>query len=65
MVTTEHKKAVRVNNFEGIQEKNTLKRKETTIDVVTKEEVLNISRITSNLKKFQQVIELTVNVATN
>lgn len=43
---------------------DTLDTEITTVDVVTKEEVLGISRIASNLEEFQKIVKLAMNITT-
>ena len=62
VVATEHEETIRVLDFESKEKKDDFTTKATTIDVVTKEEILLIARITSDFKKLQQIIVLTVNI---
>ena len=65
VVTPQHEKSFRVVDLVGIQKKDTLNGKQSTINVIAKEEVLNVFRIATHFKELQKIIKLTMNISTN
>lgn len=65
MVATEDEEVLRVADLEGEEEADGLDGLSSTVDVVTQEEVVCIGREAAVLEEPEQVVVLTVDVATN
>jgi hypothetical protein len=65
VIPSEHEKSFGEVDLVGIEKKETFDREETTIHIITKEEILYVFWITTNLKELQQIVKLTVDITTN
>ena len=65
MVTTKDCDSVGESHFECDEESDSLDRVVATIDVVTHEEVVCVGRLSTNFEKLAQIVELSVDIATN
>lgn len=65
VVTSQDEKVLRVLDFVGEQKADCLERLLASVYVVTQEEVIGLGRKTTVLKESEQVIILTMNIATN
>ena len=62
VVTAKDSDSVGVAHLECDEKSDSLDRVVATIDVVTHEEVVGVGRLTSNLEKLAQIVELTMDV---
>src|SRR3989338_5502982 len=65
MVTTEHPEFRRIDKLESIEQHHALHGEETSVNVISEEQILVVLRMTANFKEFHQVIVLTMNVTAN
>ena len=65
MVSSKDSKSILKADLESDEKSDSLDGVIAAIDVVTHEEVVGVGRLTTNLKQFSQVVELTVNVTTD
>lgn len=65
VVTSQDEKVLRVLDFVGEQKADCLERLLASVYVVTQEEVIGLGRKTTVLEESEQVIILTMNIATN
>jgi len=65
VVSSKDSKSILKADLESDEKSDSLDGVVAAIDVVTHEEVVGVGRLTTNLKQFSQVVELTVNVTTD
>ena len=65
VISTEDGDTVRESHFEGDEERHSFNGVVATVDIVTHEEVVGLGALASDLKQFDQVMELAVNVSAN
>ena len=65
MVASDHEESLRVRDFESIEVENDLARKLASVNIVAEEEILRCVRFATYIKQVEQIVILTMDVATD